>query len=310
MVHSDDDQTLKQDDEKRGPGRPRKYPERKPQPRYGTVEKPSDSKNYIEFLYNNPLYFKKIWQYFKIMAVEKVHLVFKKKEILIWCEDHHKRTRMKVVIDCSKMNHYYCHHELDIGILSSHMELIMRTIDKSYTSLYFFSNKDSFQNYLEVVLQHDNGIEDNYRVQLIGEYNTFVNTCNFDMENDFTIKLEMPSKHFKKRISDIKSLSDCITLRQDSSEDPLMFEYISEDKKIKTNTVIKNSKDIKYVSKLQQDQSFRITFGLDYVKPISSALVSDTIYIYAHEKLPLMFVADMDNNAIQMKVLTNIIDNS
>jgi len=295
-------------DEKRGPGRPRKYPERKPQPRYGIVNQPSDPKNHIEFLYNNPLFFKKIWQYFKIMAVEKVHLVFKKREILIWCEDHHKRTRMKVHIDCSKMNHYYCQQELDIGILSANMELIMRTIDKSYTSIYFFSNKDAIHNYLEVVLQHDNGIEDNYRVQLIGEYSTFANTCNFDMENDFTIKLEMPSKHFKKRITDIKSLSDCITLRQDSVDDPLLFEYISGDKKIKTHTVIKNSKEIKYVSTLKNDESFRITFGLDYVKPISSALVSDTIYIYAHENLPLMFVADMDNNAIQMKVLTQIID--
>lgn len=295
-------------DEKRGPGRPRKYPERKPQPRYGIMPQPHNESNYIEFLYNNPLYFKKIWQYFKIMAVEKVHMVFKKEEILIWCEDHHKNTRMRTRIDCSKMNHYYCRHELDIGLLSANMELIMRTIDKSYTSIYFFSHKDSFQNYLEVVLLNDNKIEDNFRVQLIGEYNTFSNTCNFEMETDFTIKLAMPSKHFKKRISDIKSLSSCITLRQDGPDDPLMFEYMSEDKKIKTNTILKNSKDIHYVSKLRNDESFRISFSLDYVKPISSALLSETITLYAHEKLPLMFVADMDNGAIQMKVLTHIID--
>jgi hypothetical protein len=295
-------------DEKRGPGRPRKYPERKPQPRRGIVSLPSNDSNVIELYYNNPLYFKRIWQYFRIMAVEKVHLVFKKDSIIIWCEDHHKHTRMRVHIDCSKMNHYYCEYELDIGILSSNMELIMRTIDKSYTSIYLFSNRELYQNYLEVVLIHDNAIEDNFRVQLIGEYNNFASKCNFDIENDFVIKLEMPSKHFKKRIADIKSLSSCITLRQDSPEDPLILEYMSEDKKIRTNTVIKNSKDIQVVSRLKEDESFRISFSLDYVKPISSVLLSDKITLYAHEQLPLMFVADMDNGAVKMKVITDIID--
>ena len=48
---------------KKRPGRPRKTPLREPRPRNGIVNNPKDVKNFIEFLYDKPLIFKKLWQY-------------------------------------------------------------------------------------------------------------------------------------------------------------------------------------------------------------------------------------------------------
>ena len=45
-----------------------------------------------------------------------------------------------------------------------------------------------------------------------------------------------------------------------------------------------------------------------YVKPISSALLSDTIEIYADENKPLKFIIQMDES-IDVVILTDIIDN-
>ena len=50
---------------KKKPGRPRKNPIREPKPRNGVVEKPTNENNYIEFLYDKPMVFKKMWGYYK-----------------------------------------------------------------------------------------------------------------------------------------------------------------------------------------------------------------------------------------------------
>jgi len=76
---------------KKRPGRPRKTPLREPRPRNGIVIKPKEPTNFIEFLYDKPLIFKKLWQYFKLMAVDKIQIIFRVSEIILWCEDHHKK---------------------------------------------------------------------------------------------------------------------------------------------------------------------------------------------------------------------------
>jgi hypothetical protein len=109
-------------------------------------------------------------------------------------------------------------------------------------------------------------------------------------------------------ISDIKSFSDIITIRQDSNKDPLVFEYMKSDRKIKSYNIVRNNNIIKFESKLLEGETFRISFKIDYVKPISSALLSDNIIIYANENKPLMFSTMMDKNTIEVKILTEIID--
>ena len=122
---------------KKRPGRPRKIPLREPRPRNGIVSQPKDENNFIEFLYDKPLIFKKLWQYFKLMAVDKIQIIFRVGEIILWSEDHHKKSKMRIKINADKVNHYYCPEELDIGMSCKNPELIMATIDKTYTSIIF-----------------------------------------------------------------------------------------------------------------------------------------------------------------------------
>lgn len=291
---------------KKKPGRPRKITPAQPKPRNGVVQTPSDVQHYIEFLYDRPLIFKKLWQFFKLMAVEKIRISFMKDSIILYCNDHHNKSNIRVKIDCTKVNHYFCEKELDIGLLCKNPELIMGTIDKSYNSILFLSTHDNIQKNIQIVLKNEIDIEETHKIELIGEYDKTINDERF-LDEDYAIKFKLFGKYFKKMISDIKKFSDVITIRKDSKEDNLIFEYIKHDKKIKSNHIIKNNDSISLQDNLVDDDSFRTSFKIDYVKPISGALLNETIKIYADENKPLKFLIQMDE-IVQVTILTEIID--
>ena len=148
------------DKNKKRPGRPRKNPIREPKQRVGVVPCPHDNANYMEFLYDKPILFKKLWQYFKLMAIEKIQIIFRPTEVIIWGEDHHKKSKMRVRIDADKINHYYCQEELDIGMFCKNPEIVMSKIDKTYSSLLFISKKGHSQKDLRTILKNDIEIDE------------------------------------------------------------------------------------------------------------------------------------------------------
>jgi hypothetical protein len=292
---------------KKRPGRPRKTPLREPRPRIGIVNKPKDPANFVEFLYDKPLIFRKLWQYFKLMAVDKIQIIFRVTEIIIWCEDHHKKSKMRIKINADKVNHYFCSSEIDLGMTCKNPELVMSTIDKSYSSILFLSKEGYTQKDIRIILNNEIEIDESHKIELIGEYDKISNE-NMFLDTDYMIKFELPGKYFKKMISDIKGFSDQITIRQDGIGEPLIFEYTKYDKKIKSYNIVRNNKIIKFVSRLKEDETFSVSFKIDYVKPISSAMLSENIVIYAHEGKPLMFSVLMDKDTVELKILTEIID--
>lgn len=297
---------------KRAPGRPcKKVPLQNPKPRKGIVKDPSDERHSMEFLYDKPLVFKKLWQFFKNMAVEKIHMSFLKDSVLIYCHDHHKKNKIRVNIDCSMINHYFCEKEMDIGLLCSNPELIMKTIDKTNTSILILSAKGSTQNSVNIVLKNELDIEETHKVQLIQYHvDDIENSKTKFMDDDYMIKFKLQGKYFKKMITDIKSFSNQITIRKDGpgKNENLVFEYTNNDKKINSSHSIKNSTAISLVDNMKEDDTFRTSFKIDYVKPISSALLTEYINIYSDENKPLKFIIQMDE-AIQIVILTDIIDN-
>jgi hypothetical protein len=301
------DSSKKEERPKRRVGRPSKSVIKQPKPKNGVVTSPSDARHYMEFLYDKPLIFRKLWSFFKLMAVDKIHLSFLKDSIIMNCSDHHKKSNIRVTINCNEVNHYYCKNELDIGLLCKNPELIMSTIDKSYNSLLLLSTHDNVQKNIQIVLKNDIDIEETHKIELIGEYDRVETSSKF-LDDDYMIKFTLPGKYFKKMISDIRTFSDQITIKQDDKNEALMFEYVKCDKKIKSLHVIKNNKSISLESKLKEDDTFRTSFKIDYVKPLSSSIMSEHIKICADENKPLLFIIDIDA-CIQVRVLTDIVDN-
>jgi len=214
---------------------------------------------------------------------------------------------MRIKINADKVNHYFCDSELDLGMSCKNPELVMSTIDKSYTSILFLSKQGYTQKDIRIILNNEIEIDESHKIELIGEYKKISNE-NMFLDTDYTIKFELPGKYFKKMISDIRAFSDQITIRQDGVDEPLIFEYTKSDKKIKSYNIVRNNKMIKFESNLKEDETFNVSFKIDYVKPISSAMLSENIVIYAHESKPLMFSVLMDKGTLELKILTEIID--
>jgi hypothetical protein len=306
---SDEDEDKKEKNIKKNkPGRPRKNPICQPQKRIGIVENPADKRSYIEFLYDNPEKFKKILAYFKAHAVNKIFIKFQASSIIFWCQDSSQKNKIRVKINCNLVNHYYCTEPLNIGISCDHLEKIMATIDKTYNSILILSQKDSLQNYIQIILKDDSYTDESYKIELIEDYNSFENMNHiFDEQEDYMLHFVLPSKKFKSMINNMCAFTNQVSIELHSSTDPLLFQYLSRDNKIKHTTTIRNN-SFTLKEKLDDTDTFHTSFILDYVKSISSSLISDTITIYADESRPLLFINEIDNGCIEVRTLTDIID--
>lgn len=297
-----------QSSEKKKPGRPRKNPIRQPQKRKGIVNYPEDERNHVEFLYDNPEIFKKILSYFKSHAVNNIFITFKDNYILFWCEDNLQKNKIRIKVNCSLINHYYCLDTLNIGISSDHLEKIMATIDKTYNSILILSQKDSIHNYIQIILKDDIYTDRSYKVELISDYNTFHNMDHlFDECPRYTLNFKLPSKKFKAMVNDMAAFTDQVSIELHSPSDSMVFQYRSRDNKIKHTTTFNNN-IFSLKKNIEDGDTFHTSFKLEYVKSISSSLISEYIEIYADENRPLLFINDVDNGCIEVRTLTEIID--
>lgn len=289
---------------KKKPGRPRKNPVREHEPRKGISVQPHNIANHIEFIYSEPSVFKKLWGYYKAMAIEQLQLIFRQDEIIIYGIDHMQKSRMRTRIDARKVNHYYCKQPLTVGISNSNTENIMLSIDETYNKIAIYSESGSIHRNIKTTLTNEIEIDENRVINLVDRVPEFDDEKAF-LDDDYTLKFELPGKYFKKMLTNIKLFSEELSIRQDGPNDPLMFEYQDKEKKIKSKNVVKNSKKIKLRSTLKDD-TFLVKINLDYIKPISSALASENIAIWTHEKKPFVTSVSLDNDAVEIKILTDI----
>jgi len=288
---------------KKKPGRPRKKPMRVHDPRAGIAAAPHDIAHCIEFIFDEPIIFKKLWTYYKAMAISKLQLIFRRDELIIYGEDHSHKSKVRTRIDARRITHYFCRTPYEIGILFKGTESTMMTIDAEYTKLAIYSEAARMHQNIKTTLSNEMDIDENRTIELIGEYPHIEDESMF-LDDAYTIKFELPGKYLKKMLNNIRMFSDQITVRQDARVDPLVFEYKSASKKISSMNIFKSNSKIKLQSTLEDSDTFYMNFKIDYVKPISAALASENITIWMHEDKPIMFTVLHDGGSVEVKILT------
>lgn len=292
---------------KKGPGRPRKIPKKEPIPRKGIVKSPLSPDYVVEFLYDSPLIIKKLVAFFKSMASSQIQILFRPTDIILYAKDHHKKSKIYIRIDAQKINHYYCKNILDIAVSAKDLESILNKVDKEYSDIILISSNGNTQKNMTLILENAIQIDENHTIDLIGQYDHLDNEHEF-INEDYTIKFEWPGKYFRKTIGDIKSISTQLSISQEDNTSPLKICYTSANKKIHSEHIVKNADKIKFQSKLRDNDSFRVDVKVDYIKPISSAHIADDIIIMVDENKKFMTKAYIDNGTIEIKTLTEIID--
>ncbi len=292
---------------KKGPGRPRLNPTRPPAPRAGISKKPNDPDNHIELVYDQPIIMKKIFQFFKSIAASQIQIIFRPRDVIFYATDHHGKSKIRLRIDAEKLNNYYCRSVIDIGIDTKPMELVLNKVDKDYKSMLMYSDNNSLNKHLVIVLENNMDIYEMHNIDLISIYNKMEDETAFD-ESDYTIRFNFPSKYFKKTINDIKSISNLLSINQEDNDSPIVFEYCTANNRMKSKHTLKNKEKIGLVSKLRDGDSFRVDISIEYIKPISSSQIADDIVILLDENRDFMTMATIDNGTIEIKTLTEIVD--
>ena len=292
---------------KRGPGRPPKNEKKDPLPRKGIHRSPQNPDSFVEVLYDQPVIMKKIFSFFKSVAASEIQIIFRPKDIIFYAMDHNAKTRVRVRIDAEKLNFYYCKDVLDIGVSQKEMEMILNKVDKDYSSIVILSDVITTRRNLTLVFENDIQIDELHRIDLIASYNKMENETAF-IDEEYTVKFNFPGKYFKKTVGDIKSMSSQLSITQEDNESPLIFEYLTENKRIQSKHTVKDSSKIKLESTLAKGETFRVDVCIDYLKPISSSQIADEITIFVDENKSFMTKSYIDGGTIEIKTLTEIID--
>lgn len=289
---------------KKKPGRPRKKPLKKPLRRNGISKNPLNPDNMVEMIYDMPFVFKRIFTLFKSMAVKEICMQFEKDIINIITTDHLKKSYIKVTVDCKKINHYYCSDPTRIYLNPKNIEKIIQVLDKNYVSIAFVLKTITSRSALTVIFKNEIKIDECREIDLIQSSNILSDVV-FD-DTNYPIKFTLPGKYFKKFINDISSFSDTLTIDK-VGPTPLTFSYTSKDKTVKSKHIVQSPDSINLISTIADDDIFSSSVQIDYIKPLSSSLLSDQISISAHTHENMIFKISVDNETIGVLVNTNTI---
>ena len=289
---------------KKKPGRPRKNPLKKPLKRNGISTTPLNDANYMEMIYDRPSIFKRVFVLFKSMAVKSICMEFKERTIDIHTTDHLKKSHIKVVIKCDKINHYYCASPIKSYVNPKNLEKIIQVLDKHYVSVAFVLKTITNRSVMNIIFKNDIKIDEYREIDLI-QPSRPPPVISFNTTN-YPIKFTLPSKYFKKLISDVGLFSDTLNIIK-VGRAPLTFSYVSKDKTVKSRHIVQSSESINLISLISDDDIFSSSIQIDYIRPLSNSLLSDTVSIAADPHKNIICKIDVDNGVIEIRINTNTV---
>lgn len=286
-------------------GRPRKYqPVTNIQP-LGLVRQPTYSDSIFELRCGCSEALKKAVNYMLALSNDPIDCRFRENEVTMCVLDTFKKSRIQLKFNTPKMLHYYCGRPTNLAIANQFMNILMSKLDKNYDAVTIFARSVSAD---EVVFRYESKLECPYQtVKLVHTYEPMVGEEDFDDPN-YTIKFELTSKAFKKKLSDVKLFGSALTITQHGRDQPMTFNYgLKDGDGLKTIDVF-DSKEIKLESKIEPEKIFSVTIPHKYWSAIaSSAVQDDKVEIRLSTDKPVMTIMSFAEGSITVKALTNIL---
>lgn len=292
------------------PGRPKLNKDVKIIKKEGIVTTPILDNGIMDLAYNNPMVFKKIFSLFDTMKIKDIRIEFRSDKICIKTYDHLEKNTIIVTINSSQMVRYYRKYDFDINLDPGNIQNVLKKLDKNYTSVTFLSYEESYTNEIILVFARDDiKMHEKHVIKLIDSncIDSKISSLTFDMNYiNYPLNFTLNSKIFKKIINDIQIFSDFFTIEK-SNDMRLTMKYNTPDNTTKSKNIFGNDEIIKLKSELEQNQIFSVTTKIEYVKSLSSALISDNITIYLDFNKNIIFSVDVDDKAFNVLIYTSII---
>lgn len=293
---------------KKKPGRPKKKVDAEPAEIHGLVPGPANPDDVIEMAYCNPTMFKKILQLFKLFAVSEIEMNWSPDGLHIVAKDHLQKSTIYVTVDGCHMNWFYCRAPVTICVKRDSLERVLSTVAKTLYKITFIMKVDEPTRLYVILKDIDYDVENKYFIDVNPIEHGDV--LAIDDDTDYPIKFKFTSKHFKSLITNARKLSTIITI-QKVGEAPLQLTYPQAQAHTVNWTGIYNDPSkIGLVSAIGPDDVFTVSVMIDYIKPFSSGIIGDDVFIAAHQTEKLSLMSQMDKKeggyVASVKIFTEI----
>lgn len=303
------EQNLNNRPAKRPVGRP-KIVKAEPQTttRKGIVAEPDIPAHVLEMVHDAPINLKKIFTLFKLMDTRDVKMEFRLSGVRISGAGHLKHNFIDLNIDSSKLTQYFCKHNIIMIIDQKNLEKVIQKIDKSYNSIHFIANQDSYMKELYIVLNDESqGIKEYHTISLLeGSAAIDDNIIGTIPYHTYPLSFVLPSKYFKKVIGDISKFSKDFTVERRAGL-PLSFPYDSNSKTIDVNHVFTNPELFKITSTLQDNEMLSTSVRIEYIQSLATALLSNTINVYVDHENMMIFKTTVDDDTFTLTLAVKIV---
>lgn len=293
---------------KRPVGRP-KIVKSEPQPttRKGIVAEPDISAHVLEMVHDAPVNLKKIFTLFKLMDTRDIKMEFRLTGVRISGSGHLKHNFIDLNIDSAKLTQYFCKHNIIMVIDQKNLEKVIQKIDKSYDSIHFIANRDSYMKELYIVLNDESqGVKEYHTISLLETATNDDNVINTIPYEYYPLSFVLPSKYFKKVISDISKFSKDFTVERRAGI-PLSFPYDSNSKTIDVNHVFTNPDLFKIVSSVQDNEMISTSVRIEYIQSLATSLLSNYIKIFVDHENMMVFKTTVDDATFTLVLAVKIV---
>jgi len=303
----------------RRPGRPRKNPIHHPIPIEGIVQEAKSLNHVVELYYHNPNNLKKILQFLHQESVTDIFISFKPDKMILLAEDAVNKSKIKLIIDGTKVNRYFSSTVVNIDLTFDDLKILGDKLDGSYDALTFIVDRDRERPSLDFLLENNFKIDEMTHIivnsikytgldNISHKEKSFADYIN---EEDYPLKFELPGRYLKKMIIDAKNAGGGKgQLRISKHGDgPLEFTYASDNKRVQESRKVRDEKAIKLISHLKKDDILSTAVCIDYIKPLNSFLASaDKVTLYCSKTKPIIFDISIENGVFSLIVIVDVVN--
>lgn len=300
----------KKEVKKRPVGRPPKIDknEKKSTVRKGIVSAPQNDEHIIELVYDIPLNFKRVFTLFKLMDAQDIKIEFKLSKVRISGIGRIGHNFIDLIIDGTKLSHYFCKHTVIINLDQKNIEKIIQKIDKSYNSIFIIAKNDSYKKHINIILNDESqGIKEYHKISLIEEINEMDDNIIRDLNyRQYPLSFTLPSKYFKKIVNDISKFSKDFTIERRPGV-LLSFPYDSNAKTIDVDHIFTNEELFKINCSLDKDDFISTTVRIEYIQSMATALLSEEVNVYVDKEDMMVFKSVIDNGTFDLILAVKIV---
>jgi hypothetical protein len=293
---------------KRGPGRPCIDNKNRNIVPLGICNIPENSDNLIEFKFNNPNVFKRIFTLFKAHNVSEIKLIFERENITMLGESYSKECNFRLVVDCRYVYKYYCVRPVYLLISRVLMGLIIDKIDANFYSDIQFTvpNYNEHIRSMSISLFNSNlNSVANHTLNLASIPTIEVN--RLWNKDDYRLSFQFNKKNFKKIINDIESVANKFIIEKVEGQYPLVLKYTKDCNVIE---VIESYDPVKLdlESNMTEFEIIAATLKVVNIKSIANAQIGPFVKLYIDNEKKLLIAFDLEDSVIDFRGLIDIED--